>query len=57
MRLVPDHPVGTLRASRETAVRGVTPLGKDLATPGGARFVGNASRIAAPVTITLKEYE
>ena len=36
-----DHLGGSLRASRDAVVRGVAPLGKDLAISGEARLAAN----------------
>ena len=51
-----DYLGGSLRASREAAVRGVAPLGKGLPFPARRALRPTASRFADPVNITLKEY-
>ena len=50
------HLGGSLRASREAVVRGVTPLGKDSPFPARRSLRPTASRLAEPVNNTMKEH-
>ncbi len=51
-----DHLASSLRASREAAVRGVAPLGKDAPLPAGRAWRPTASRLAEPINMTLLDH-
>jgi len=56
LRLVLDHVGDSLRASRETVARCVTPLGKDLPCPARRALRSTVSRLAETMNITLLGY-
>ena len=50
------HLLGSLRASREAAVRCFAPLGKGMPLPARRALRSTASRLAETTNIVLKEY-
>ncbi len=52
-----DHLGDSLRASRESVVRGVASLGKGMPLPARRALRPTASRLAEPINITLREYQ
>ncbi len=51
-----DHLGSALRASREAAVRGVAPLGKDVPVPARRAWRSTASQLAELINITLLDH-